>query len=217
MVEKYFDRCRLVLIIPPLENAVDLVSKAIKGGDIASVIMPSGDMAKANYQNHATEITKICQNHNIASLVVGDSQIMGRSGADGLFVPSQLNELIETIARFSPKRIVGYGGVRSRHESMEAAESGSDFLFLGNLDGDIKPEAHPKNIKLGEWCASVMQPSVIVMGGSSLESVVEVAQSGVDFVGLSKAVFLHEPGPEAGVREANRLLDEYAPRFDDEN
>lgn len=209
------DRCRIILIVPPVENAAEILSDALAGGDVASIILPMGEMENSTYQKHAETLTSIAQGKDIAVLVESDSQAMGRSGADGLFVPSGLEELKDAIARFSPKRVVGYGGIKTRHNAMEAAELKPDFLFFGRLDGDIRPEAHPKNMKLGEWCADVMQISTIVMGGSSIESVLDVAESRVEFVALASAVFAHDGGPKIAVEMANALLDAKAPRFED--
>ncbi len=211
------DRCRLVLIVPAVENAEQLFAAALEGGDVASAILPVGEMDTAQYQRHCEQLVEVAHGHDCAVLVDGDSQTMGRADADGIFVSSGLETLNETIARFSPKRLVGYGGVKTRHNAMEAAEQKPDFLFLGRLDGDIRPEAHKKNMTLGSWCAEVMQISVVVMGGSSLESVVEVAECGADFVALSLAVFSHVDGPESAVAKANALLDTHAPRFADED
>jgi thiamine-phosphate pyrophosphorylase len=211
------DRCRLVLIVPSIENAAAMLATALEGGDVASILLPRLDMAEAVYAAHVEALTPIGQSCGAAVIVEEDSQAMGRAGADGLFVAGGIDALKDAIARFSPKRIVGFGGVKTRHSAMEAAECRPDFLFFGKPDGDIRPEAHSKNLKLGEWAGEVMQTSVIVMGGSSVESVIDVAQTGVEFVALSLAVFGGPDAPQDAVREANDLLDRHAPRFEDED
>ena len=214
------DRCRLVLVVPAHENAETALTSALEGGDVASVFLPRGEMDDASYQKHATVLTKIAQKAGAVSLIPDDSQIMGRSGADGIFLNGEQSELVQSVERLAPKHIVGYGKVRSKHDAMESAEVSPDFIFLGKLDGDIKPAPHPKNVKLAEWCAEVMQISIIVMGGTSVEGVVEVARSGADFVALGLAVFSPEfsntDESKLAVARANQLLDEHAPRFEDE-
>ena len=209
------DRCRLVLIIPPLANAAELLGEALAGGDVASIFLPMGDLETGPYQEHVERLTPIAQERGVAVIIERDSQVMGRCGADGLFIPFGLEELKDSVARFSPKRLVGYGGIKSRHEAMEAAEAKADFLFFGKMDGDIKPQAHHKNIELGGWASEVMQISAIVMGGSALESVIEVAEGGTEFVALALAVFADVDGPRDAVAKANALLDAHAPRFSD--
>jgi thiamine-phosphate pyrophosphorylase len=124
-------------------------------------------------------------------------------------------DLAEAAEKFMPKLIVGAGRAADRHQALEIGEIGPDYIFFGKIDGDIKPEPHPKNLALGEWWASMVAIPAIVMGGSDPQSVLAIAESGVEFAALSKAVF-SEPGRAATiVAEVNALLDEKAPRFDD--
>jgi len=212
------DRCRLVLIVPPIDDAAVHLADAIEGGDVASVILPKFGLSDAHHAARIETLTPIGQSKGAAVVVEEDSQAMGRAGADGIFVSTGsgggLEGLKNAIARFSPKRIVGVGGIKTRHGAMEVAECRPDFLFVGKPDGDIRPEAHPKNLKLGGWASEVMQPSVIVMGGSSVESVIGVAETGADFVALLLAIFQADMSPGEAVRKANDLLDQHAPRFE---
>lgn len=210
------DRCRIVLFVPAAETIADAFMDALCGGDIASVVLLKGAMSDGAFLRHVTALTGPAQEAGAAVIIEGDSQTMGRAGADGLFIAADRAEVADAVARFSPKRIVGCGNIKNRHQAMEAGEAGADFLFIGKTDGDIRPEAHPRNLKLGGWCADVMQISVIAMGGSEVDSVIEVAQSGVEFVGLSRAVFEHPGGPGEAVRQANAALDAHAPRFEDD-
>lgn len=210
------NRCRIVLAVPANEAAPGQVAEALAGGDVASAIALKGDMDAARYQAHLEALVAAGEGHDVAILAADDSQAMGRVGADGMLTGGDPKALKDTVARFSPKRIIGYGPVKSRHQAMEAAEAGPDFLFVGKLDGDIRPEPHPKNLGLGEWCAEVMQLPVLVMAGSSPESALDVAATGADFAVLGLAVFAHTGGAQEAVRQINAALDEHAPRFEDE-
>lgn len=217
MPETEMNRCRIVLAIPPNEAAPGQLADALAGGDVASVIALKGEMDASRYQAHLEALVGACSGHDAAILSVDDSQAMGRAGADGMLVGGDAKSLKETVARFSPKRIIGYGPIKSRHQAMEAAEAEPDFLFVGRLEGDIRPEPHPKNLGLGEWCANVMQLPVLVMAGSAPESALDVAATGADFAVLGLAVFAHTGGAAEAVKRINAVLDEHAPRFEDED
>lgn len=210
------ERCRLVLAVPPQVEAGRQLLEALGAGDIASVILRRGDSDERGFQAFCQSLAGPCQEAGIAVLVEGDSRVAGRAGADGLYLTGDQKALKEAIARFSPDWIVGYGGVRSRHGAMEAGEAGPDFLLFGSIDGDIRAEAHPKNVALGQWAAGVMQVPSIIMGGNDVQSVVEVARTGCDFVVLGRAVFEHPGGVTSAIREANALLDEHAPPLDED-
>jgi len=210
------DRCRLVLIVPQAEDAglqAKALEDALRGGDVASVIIPQYALDDDSFQKRAEVLVPIVQAAGAAALVAGDSRIAGRVKADGLHVIGGLEPLAEAVEKFTPKMIVGGGNADDRHKALEQGEANPDYIFFGKLEGDIKPEPHPKNVALGEWWASMIEIPSIVMGGSDVASVVAVAESGVEFVALRQAVFAHAGGAAQAVAEANALLDEKAPRF----
>ncbi|MGV1917490.1 thiamine phosphate synthase [Rhizobium sp. 22-785-1] len=210
------DRCRLVLIVPQGEDAglqAKALEDALRGGDVASVIIPQYALDDDSFQKRAEVLVPIVQAAGAAALVAGDSRVAGRVKADGLHVVGGLEPLAEAVEKFTPKLIVGGGNADDRHKALEQGEANPDYIFIGKLEGDIKPEPHPKNVALGEWWASMIEIPAIVMGGSDVASVVAVAESGVEFVALRQAVFGHAGGAAQAVAEANALLDEKAPRF----
>jgi thiamine-phosphate pyrophosphorylase len=208
MPEDEPERCRLVLVTPPMEDATTHLKAALSGGDVASVILARGDMDPASYLAHCQALVPLAQEAGAAALVVDDTQVMGRAGADGVFLNRPDRELKDVIARFSPHKIVGCGDARDRHRALELGECNPDFVFFGRLDGDIRPQPHPKNLALAEWWSGMIEIPCVVMGGSAVESVVECVASGAEFVALGLAVYARTDGPQAAVREANRLIDE---------
>ncbi|SFB64243.1 thiamine-phosphate pyrophosphorylase [Rhizobium sp. NFR07] len=210
------DRCRLVLIVPneaDAERQASLLSQALSGGDVASVVLPQYELDDQAFQKRAESLVQIIQDAGAAAIIYGDSRVAGRAKADGLHMDGSPEELGEAIEKFTPKLIVGAGGASERHTALEIGELRPDYIFFGRFDGDIKPEAHPKNVALAEWWASMIEIPCIAMGGTAVESVVTVAESGAEFVALRSAVFEADGGPASAVEKANALLDEKAPRF----
>ena len=211
------NRCRLVLVLPDLEDleiARGLLSDALKGGDVSSVILPQYGLDDQAFQKRAEILVPLVQEAGAAALIAGDTRVTGRVKADGLHVTGNAQALAEAVENFTPKLIVGGGNATERHNALEMGESRPDYVFFGKLDGDIKPEAHPKNVALAEWWASMIEIPCVVMGGTAIESVVDVAEAGAEFVALRQAIFAAPQGAAVAVAEANAALDEKAPRFD---
>lgn len=211
------DRCRLVLIVPEggeAEAQAKLLGDALKGGDVASVILPQYALDDAAFQKWASVLVPVVQEAGAAALIAGDSRVAGRVKADGLHIPGNAAALAEAVEKFTPKLIVGGGNATERHVALEMGECNPDYLFFGKLAGDIKPEPHPKNLALGEWWAEIVEIPCIVMGGSDPQSALAVAETGAEFVAMSRAVFEHPAGTAAAVAEINAVLDEKAPRFE---
>ncbi|MCV9998473.1 thiamine phosphate synthase [Pararhizobium sp. YC-54] len=211
------NRCRLVLIVPDIadvDSRAQILGGALRGGDVASVIVPQYGLDDHTFQKHAEALVPLIQDAGAAALIAGDTRVAGRAKADGLHVTGNAADLAEAMEKFSPKLIVGGGNAADRHHALEIGEIRPDYVFFGKVDGDIKPEAHPKNVALAEWWASMIEIPCIVMGGTDPESVLAVAESGAEFVALRLAVFAEPEQAQAIVASVNALLDEKAPRFE---
>jgi thiamine-phosphate pyrophosphorylase len=212
------NRCRLVLIVPDIADAEEqakIVGDALKGGDVASVIVPQYGLNDGEFQKHAEKLVPIIQDSGAAALLAGDSRVVGRTKADGLHLTGPASEISDAIDKYADKLIVGGGNAADRHHALEIGEERPDYIFFGKLDGDIKSEAHPKNLALGEWWASMIEIPCIVMGGTDPASALAVAETGAEFVALRLAVFADAGRAPSVVAEVNALLDEKAPRFED--
>lgn len=212
------DRCRLVLVAPDMADIAErskVLADALRGGDVASVILPQYGLNESEFQKHAEVLVPVIQKAGAAALVEGDTRVAGRAKADGLHISGGADALAEAIERHSPKMIVGGGNATDRHHALEIGELRPDYIFFGRTDGDIKPEAHPKNLALGEWWASMIEIPCVVMGGSDPQSALAVAEAGAEFVALRLAVFADPAQAPSVVAAVNALLDEKAPRFED--
>ena len=208
------NRCRIVLIAPPGAAAEQVVA-ALGGGDVASLILPQYEADEASFQAFAETVTPAAQAAGVAVIIAGDTRIAGRIHADGIHVETSKAELAETIEKFQDKMMVGAGGAKTRDDALELGEERPDYIFFGRFGYDNKPEPHPRNLSLGRWWADMIQIPCIVMAGSDLASIEEVAATGAEFVALSSAVFADGVDPQAAIAKANALLDETAPRFED--
>ena len=55
-----------------------------------------------------------------------------RGGADGVHLPGRdMGPLKRALTALKPERIVGAGDVRSRHDAMQAGETGVDYVMFG--------------------------------------------------------------------------------------
>jgi thiamine-phosphate pyrophosphorylase len=210
------NRCRIVLIAPISEEAEVFgprLLEAVAGGDVASLIIPQhGD--GASFQAFAAPIVRIAQEAGLAAIIVDDTRVAGRVGADGVHIQTGKEDLGNAVERWGGKLIVGAGGASSRDDALELGELQPDYMFFGRPGFDTKPEPHPRNLSLGKWWAEMVEISCIVQGGSDIASVEAVAATGAEFVALSAAVFGEGINPREAVERANAILDRAAPRLE---
>ncbi|MEM6461710.1 MAG: thiamine phosphate synthase [Pseudomonadota bacterium] len=212
------ERCRLVLIAPPgheTESLAQMISNALRGGDVASVVLPQYDLDERSFQQCAEAVVPAVQDAGAAALIGGESRIAARVRADGLHIDGGRDDLEHAIGRFAPDMIVGGGRAKDRHSALELGELRPDYIFFGKLEGDIRRDAHPKNLEIGAWWAAMVEIPCVIMGGQAIESVLAIAETGAEFAALRMAVFGEPEKAAMLVAEANALLDEKAPRFED--
>ncbi|MCC6735781.1 MAG: thiamine phosphate synthase [Bauldia sp.] len=195
---------RLCLVTPavPAAGFISAFEAALAAGDVASAIVASraggtadGDLAK--------KLAPLAHRHGCALLLAGEGDA-GR--LDGVHVETGLAGIRAAIAGHHPDRIVGAGGIQTRHDAMDFGEAGADYVFFGRLDGDAAPGIDPKAMELAAWWADLFEVPAMVMGGSDIASVREAAAAGVEFVALRNAVWTNADGAAAAVVAACRLL-----------
>lgn len=207
-------RCRIVLIAPPTVSPGD-VEAALSGGDVASLILPGEGVDEASFQSFAEKVAVAARAAGVAVVVAGDTRVAGRVQADGIHIEGKKAELAEAVEHYQERMMVGVGGAKTRDDALELGEERPDYIFFGRFGYDNKPEPHSRNLSLGQWWAEMIEIPCIVMAGSDIASVQAVAETGVEFVALSSAVFGEGIDPREAVARANALLDETAPRFEE--
>ncbi|CTQ55068.1 thiamine-phosphate pyrophosphorylase [Roseibium album] len=204
------NRPRLFLVTPPEFDTADLAAKlkqAFAGGDIACVLIYMPGAGTKEVQAASEILVPIIQEGGAAAIIYADTQAAGRSGADGVHVDSSLDDVKLAVESFQPERIVGTGGTKLKHDSMEWAETGVDYLFFGKLDLDEKEGAHAKTLSGASWWAELFETPCVALAGSSIDKLGEVAETGADFVALKDAVWKSDKDTSSIIQEANQILD----------
>jgi thiamine-phosphate pyrophosphorylase len=201
--------CRLCLVTPPDYDPVAFrprLADALAGGDVASLVVtaPQGD---PDALQRATEaFVPMAAERGVATLIHNDVRVAQRARADGVHIDTGVADLAAAIEALRGRKIVGAGGLGSRHAALDAGEREPDYVFFGRLDGDDGDAVHPKALDLAAWWASVAVIPAIVMGGRSLASVDAAAENRIDFVALAAAIWEHPQGPAQAVASANERL-----------
>lgn len=203
------NRPRLFLVTPPtFKPAVvaDQLKQAFAGGDIACVLIYMPDASTKDIQAAAEVLVPVIQDGGAAALVYGDTQAAGRSGADGVHIDRSLDDVKLAVESFQPDRIVGTGSIKTKHDAMEWAETGADYIFFGKLDLAEKETAHDKTLKGAGWWAELFETPCVALAGNTMDTLEEVAATGADFVALKDAIW-QSPDIAKTVSEANTIFE----------
>lgn len=181
-----------------------LLVTALSAVDIAAVLLRLSPSDERTQINRIKVLAPIIQPRDAALLLDGHADIAVRVGADGVHVEG-INQLQEIIDQLQPDRIVGAGGLYSRHDSMVAGEAGADYLLFGR--GDAHGD-RPSLAEIGEqidwWSGLFELPCVAYAAG--IDEVEPLADAGADFVMVGDAVWNDPRGPQAALGDAAEAM-----------
>jgi thiamine-phosphate pyrophosphorylase len=198
---------RLYLVTPLLDDTAAFVrdlDATLPAGDVAAVLLRLADADERALVNRAKAVAAAVQRRDVALILDGRAEIVGKAGADGAHLTG-IEAFMAAVQNLKPERIAGAGGLRSRHDAMLAGESGADYVMFGEPD---RRERRPPFAAVAErvaWWAGLVEVPCIGYAGKS-DEVRVLAQAGADFVALGDWIWTQGAG--AAVAAAMQVLGE---------
>lgn len=206
------DPPRLSLLSPPVTDAEAFrpaLADACAAAPISAVLLQLAPADERTLVNRVKLLSAVAHGHDAALILVEPASatpafdpvaVATRGGADGVHTRSP--ERVRTLReRLGPGRNLGAGGLRSRHDTMEAGEAGVDYVLFGEPRPDGSVPALDSVIERSEWWAEIFQIPCVAFA-PTLATLPRLAATGAEFVALGDAVWTHPAGPGAAVREA---------------
>jgi len=196
---------RLYLVTPALADAqatADLVGPALAAADVAAVLVRLAAADERTLINRIKEIAPLVQNRGAALLTDGHAGLAARAGADGAHLAG-IAAVQEAIRSLKPERIVGAGGLASRHDAMLAAESGADYVMFGEPDPTGTRPAFEAIRERVEWWTDVFEIPCVAYA-ASLDEIGALAAA--EFIALAPSILSDSRGPAAAVADAASRL-----------
>ncbi|MGH1574668.1 thiamine phosphate synthase [Methylobacterium sp. P31] len=180
---------------------------ACEAGDVAAVIVRLAATDERGLIARVKQIAPVAQGHGAALVVAypgfaGDlAAVAIRGGADGVHVDKP-RDLPDLRGRLRDGRILGAGGLETKHAAMEAGEAGIDYLMFGGLYPDgVAPDPETVLARASWWAEIFETPCIAV--AAAAEEIAPLAGTGAEFVGLESEIWLQDP---AAVERAQRVL-----------
>lgn len=203
--------CRLYLITPPrlddLKGFAATLARALDAGDVAALQIRLKDVDDDAVRRAVDVLRPVAQERDVAVLLNDRPDLAKATGCDGVHVGQDDTPYRDARRIVGPDAIVGVTCHDSRHLAMVAAEDGADYVAFGAFHPtptkDPKARAEPS---LLEWWQAMMTVPCVAIGGITPANAAPLVQAGADFLAVSSGVWAWPDGPEAAVRELNRLM-----------
>ena len=184
---------RLYLVTPALADAQAFaapLAAAMGAGDVAAVLLRLTETDERTQINRVKTLCPIVQGKDAALLIEGHVEIVARAGADGAHVTG-ITSFEAAIERLKPDRIVGVGGLVTRHDAMVAAEAGADYVMFGEPGAAGERPGLAAVEERVAWWAEVFEAPCVAYA-ASLDEVTPLVKAGADFIALGDWLW-HDP------------------------
>jgi thiamine-phosphate pyrophosphorylase len=197
---------RLYLTTPQLADPAAfsaLLKTALDAGDVAAVLLRLAEADERALINRAKMLAGPVQDKGVALLLDGRAGLVARAGADGAHVAG-IAAFGEALEQLKPDRIVGIGGLATRHDAMLAAERGADYVMFGEPDADGRPAFAAIEERIAWWAEVFEMPCV--GHAAAIDEIAPLVAAGADFVALGDFLWRDPQEIAAAMGEAMRQL-----------
>lgn len=198
---------RLYLATPPVDDPAALAAALpdlLSAADVAAVLVRFAPGGERDIVRRAKALAGPVQKAGAALLLEGHAELVARAGADGAHVTG-VPAMQEALAALKPDRIVGVGGLVTRHDAMVAGEAGADYVLFGERDTrGARPSADAIAERL-QWWAELFEPPCVGYA-ATLEEARAFTAAGADFILVDDLVWQDSRGPRAALIDAAEAL-----------
>ena len=195
---------RLYLATQPVADPTALVSalpKLLAAADVAAVLLRLVPSDERETIKRVKAIVPVVQKAGAALLLDGHFELVARSGADGANI-SGIEAMQEAMPTLKPDRIIGVGGLVTRHDAMTAGEADADYVLFGEPDAHGERPSPDAIFERLQWWAEVFEPPCVGFA-ATLDEAHLFASAGADFILVGDVIWHDSRGPEAALRDAS--------------
>ena len=192
---------QLYIVTPPVNDACRLAASLealLDAGDVAALLLRSTATDEALMRRHVDTIAPLTSRRGAALMVEAMPEMVARTAADGAHVPD-LGGLSAALKSLKPGRIVGAGGLKTRHDAMVAGERGADYVMFGEPDATGRRPSLEALLERVAWWAELFEPPCVGFA-TNLDEVSRLAEAGADFIAAADLVWQDADGPASGLR-----------------
>ena len=198
---------RLYLLTPPVSDPARLagaLASALTAADVAAVLVPRTGVDERTMIKTVKALAPAVQDRGAALILDGHPEIVARAGADGAHLTG-IDDFNAALTALKPERIVGCGGLTTRHDAMLAAEAGADYVMFGEPDPNGRRPSFAAVLERVSWWAEVFEIPCVGYA-ENFDEIAPLAEAGADFVAAGAFVFDDARGAAAAVADAAARL-----------
>ena len=189
-------------LIDPAETPVDgLFSDSLAA--VLEQVRPAAFLLRRRSigEDAARDLRRIAREREAAFLVEDQADLAVAIEADGVHL-SAIDHVQATRGKLQRDHILGADARRSRHDAMEAGECGADYVAFGQFGDPVDDEL----LEMIAWWRDLFVLPCLTYA-SNVDEAAKLADAGVDFIGVSDAIWNHPEGPAMSARQLQAAIE----------
>lgn len=198
---------RLYLATPPVTDPARLASDLpalLAAADVAAVLLRLAPADERGMIQRVKALAPVIQNAGAAVLLDGHFELVARGGADGANLIG-IDAMQEAMPTLKPDRILGVGGLMTRHDAMVAGEAGADYVLFGEPDAHGERPSADAICERLDWWAELFEPPCVGYATTMAEAGL-FAAAGADFVLVGDFIWQDTRGAKVALTEASQAI-----------
>jgi thiamine-phosphate pyrophosphorylase len=185
------DHPKLYLITPPAFELADFLprlSAVLDGAEIACLRLALATRDEDRLSRAADACREAAHARDVPLVIDTHLALVDRLGLDGIHLPDGARNVRAARKALGADAIVGAFARASRHEGMNAAEAGADYVAFGPVGTSALGDGTAAPRELFEWWSEMIEVPVVAEG--ALTPAAAASLAGVtDFLALGEEIW----------------------------
>ena len=169
---------QIYLITPPsfeLSSFPTLMAGILDQVDIACVRLALSASEEDDVSRAADLLREVCHARDIPLILDTHVRLIEKLGLDGVHLTDGARTVRYARKELGADAVIGAACGASRHEGMNAGESGADYVALGPLSDTGLGDGEVAALEDFEWWSQMIELPIVAEGGITPESVAQFA------------------------------------------
>ncbi|MEO0357978.1 MAG: thiamine phosphate synthase [Pseudomonadota bacterium] len=185
------DLPQIYLVTPPtieLSTFPDQLAQALDAVDVGCLRLALATQDEATLSRTADACRDIAHARDVAIVIDRHLQLVERLGLDGVHLPDGGRTVGQMRKDLGGDAIIGAYCGASRHDGMNAAEAGADYVSFGPVTSSLLGDGSLAEEELFAWWSNMIEVPVVAEGGLDSQMIRTLSDK-VDFISLGAEVW----------------------------
>ena len=185
------ERPRIYLLTPPqieLSSFPTTLSEVLDAHDVACVRLSLASRDEDAISRAADVVRETAHARDVAVVIDSHQSLVTQLGLDGVHLPDGARSVRAARKALGADAIVGAYCGSSRHDGMNAAEAGADYVSFGPVSITALGDGSVADKALFEWWTEMIEVPVVAEGSVTDQAVAELWNA-TDFFAMGEEIW----------------------------